>query len=187
MTTTKQNTPSPETVREMTDYDVRNYGLDRADFEPGTKLFLAIWPDRSAWYEQQVAGDFTTVCFNESESFKTADEAHAWLWSRVEVTGAVVADAPKTLYLTFTTKGGRKLLGRNLDSVRANGNPATMERYYDEAGTAEIVCSTEEREECEAAGPHTEDSDTLNAQDFAALATWLMSNAGLKVEVITTK
>lgn len=88
---------------------------------------------------------------------------------------------------TFTTNGGRKLLGRNMDSVREYGDHTNLERYFDEAGTAELICSTEEREECEAASAHTEDSDTLSAKDFASLASWMMENAGLKVEAITTK
>jgi hypothetical protein len=97
------------------------------------------------------------------------------------------------LSITFTTKGGRKLLGRNLDAVRRNGDHTNLERYYlddgviAEDGSVELICSTEEREACEAEGAHAYDSDTISAKEFAGLTMWLLANAGLEVEEITTK
>ncbi len=87
------------------------------------------------------------------------------------------------LDIQLTTKEGRALL-RKFDR---QGDPEGMETYYSEDGCAEIVCSTAEREECEAAGPHTCDSDTLSAEDFAAFANWLEENAGLKLGRVGTQ
>lgn len=188
--------PAPTTVREMTDKDCEDYAVDRADY-PNDRLWLAIWPDRSGYYTEgkDSPPDEARYCatvLNESEIFAISEEAQAWLWARLDTSTPPNSTEPskpapvvtKRLSLTFTTFDGRRLLGPDLDAVRRNGDHPNLERYFDEAGTAELICSTAEREECEAAGPHTEDSDTLNATDFAALASWMLENANLRLESI---
>jgi hypothetical protein len=95
--------------------------------------------------------------------------------------------APPRLSLTFTTEGGRKLLGGNLDAVRASGDHPKLERYFDEAGTAELACCTDEREDFERETSRELGSDTLTAEDFASLVNWMADNATLRVHCATTK
>ena len=83
-------TNTPHTVREMTDSDCCDHGIDRADFADEIVLWLAVWSDRSGWYTETLpnrherdAFPFDATVFNESECFENAEEAQAWLHSRL--------------------------------------------------------------------------------------------------------
>ncbi len=82
--------PAPITVREMTDDDCKNYGVDRADY-PNDKLWLAIWKDRSGYYTEgkdnpPAEAKFCATVFNDSEIFAAHEAAQQWLFERVEQT-----------------------------------------------------------------------------------------------------
>lgn len=84
----KTYTP-PSTVRELTDDDCRDHGIDREDYFPSTRFFLAEWPDRSGWYTHDSAPEqaekpyWAGVC-NADEIFANAEDCQRWLWANVE-------------------------------------------------------------------------------------------------------
>ena len=76
-------------VREMTDADCKEYGIERDDFAASDILWLAVWPDRSGYYTEDNRAECdtfyrfcVTVC-NESECFENAEDAQEWLHSRL--------------------------------------------------------------------------------------------------------
>lgn len=82
----------PPSVRELSDAELPDYAIERADYIPSTRFYLAEWNDRKGWYYENTQpedyGDgsfrFCATVFNESECFATAEAMHAWLWERVE-------------------------------------------------------------------------------------------------------
>ena len=81
-------------------------------------------------------------------------------------------------YAVLETREGRKL-SRVDDSL--HGPPNELEKYYSPNGEIELLCSTDEREDCEAATDIFLPSDVLDPDQFARLCAYMTANHKLKL------
>jgi hypothetical protein len=78
---------------------------------------------------------------------------------------------------TFWTPGGRKL---DRPSNMERGDPEALERYYPPDESAEVLCSTDEREAFEEDTGKMLEADVLERELFDVFIVWLRENVGLK-------